>query len=354
MTSVATETCVPTPDSVGMLHDFVSHIEEDHDIKIDTDPDGARVIENSGYRITMSAAEAGLRIRLTGPGPEMMVFFKDAIAQHVAEFDAELAQSLRWTGETAVTGTLPENFRILTLVRRSEPMPGLVRATVTVEDQAMFGVDGLHLRLMLPAMAGRAPVWPSMAANGAPVWPQGEDRLHTRTITIRDARPEVRELDLDVVSHGEGLISGWASGAELGAQIGSMGPVGETTLSVAQDYLMIADQTGLPAVARFLENVPNGSTGQVICEAPSDAALRAYLPETGFDVKAIPTADFSAQMQANVAQILRPGVTDNALFMGEFSDAQALRKVFKGTLGLGKGEQLSVAYWRRGETGFDG
>ena len=148
MTPVATETCVPTQESAVMLNDFVSHIEHDHDITVDTDDDGGRFIENAGFRITMSAAAEGLRIRVTGPSPDMLVFFKDAIAQHVAEFDAEVAKSLRWTGETSQVGALPDNFRILTLSQRSEPMPGLVRATVTVEDDALFSVEGLHLRMM--------------------------------------------------------------------------------------------------------------------------------------------------------------------------------------------------------------
>lgn len=351
MTSVSTETCVPTLDPTAMLDDFVAHIESDHDVAVDTDEAGARFVENAGFRITLSATDAGLCIRLTGPNPNMMVFFKDAIAQHVAEFDTELAKSLRWTGETSVTGGLPENFRILTLRDKSYPMPGLVRATVTVEDQTIFETEGMHLRLMLPATPGAVPVWPSMGANGAPVWPQGADSLHARYITIRHARPDLRELDLDVVSHGDGLISGWASDAEIGAEIGAMGPVGELALPEAKDYLLVADQTGLPAVARFLESIPQGATGHVICEADTD--LHAYLPETDFAVTAIPRTDFSRDMRVCVEQALRPGTTGYALFLGEFQDAQALRKVFKGDLGLGKGEQLSVAYWRRGESGFE-
>lgn len=351
MTSISTETCVPASDPTEMLDDFVSHIENDHDVAVDTDDAGARFIENAGFRITLSATDAGLSIRLTGPNPSMMVFFKDAIAQHVAEFDAEIAKSLRWTGEASVTGGLPENFRILTLRAKSYPMPGLVRATVSVEDQSIFETEGMHLRLMLPATPGAVPVWPSMGANGAPVWPQGADSLHARYITIRNVRPASNELDLDVVSHGDGLISGWASDAEIGAEIGAMGPVGEIDLPKAKDYLLVADQTGLPAVARFLETVPPGAMGQVICEADTD--LHAYLPKTDFAVTAIPRTDFSRDMRLCVQEALRPGTTDYALFLGEFQDAQALRKVFKGELGLGKREQLSVAYWRRGATGFE-
>lgn len=352
MTSVATQTCVATSDPAAMLNDFVSHIETEHEVTVETDEMGARFIENAGFRITLSAVDSGLRIRLTGPDANMMVFFKDAIAQHVAAFDAEVAKSLRWTGETSVAGDLPDNFSILTLREKSYPMPGLVRATVTVSDDTIFETEGLHLRLMLPAKPGTEPVWPSMGANGAPVWPQGDHSLHARYITIRHARPDKRELDLDVVSHGDGLISSWASVAEIGAEIGAMGPVGEVALPEAKDYLLVADQTGLPAVARFLEQVQSGTTGHVICEA--DADLNTYLPPTSFSVTAIPRSDFSRDMRACVEQALRPGVTDYALFLGEFQDAQTLRKTFKTDLILGKGQQLSVAYWRRGEAGFEG
>lgn len=353
MTSIATETIVPTSDALAMLNDFVSHIEEDHDAVVETDPSGARFIENAGFRITLSATPPGLKIQLTGPSADMMVFFKDAIAHHVAEFDAELAQSLRWSGESSVVGNLPENFHILTIKSRSTPMPGLVRVTVRVDRAELFETDGMHLRLMLPAKLGRAPVWPSMGANGAPVWPQGEDSLHARYITIRSARADKQELDLDVVNHGDGLISGWASHADIGAEIGAMGPIGETSLPVARDYLIIADQTGLPAVARFLETLPDDARGQVICEADTQDALTQYLPDTKLSVAALPRAAFSKDMRDLVQSNLRPGETDNALFLGEFEDAQSLRKLFKGTLDLGKGQQLSVAYWRRGEAGFE-
>ncbi|MEM6587336.1 MAG: siderophore-interacting protein [Pseudomonadota bacterium] len=354
MTSFATETFVATPDAVKMMDAFMSHVEEDHDLTPQTDADGGRFVESNGYRMCMSVAGMGLRIQLSGPEEQMMLFMKEAVATHLASFDKDLAKSLRWTGETAIAGTLPESFNLLTLVHRSEPMPGLVRATVTAEDDRVFASDAIHLRMMLPCNIGRVPVWPSMAANGSPVWPQGDDRLHMRAITIRHARPEMRELDLDVVSHGEGLISGWASGAKIGAQIGAMGPLGDKALPEVSDYLLIADQTGLPAVARHLETVPDGATGYVICEAESDDVLRGYLPKTRFELKAIPSASFSDDMRAHVQTVLRPGVTGHAVFLGEFDDAQALRKVFKGTLGLGKGEQISASYWRRGQTGFEG
>lgn len=353
MTAIVTETCVPTKDAQSMLSAFVSHIESDHEVDMETDQAGARYIENAGFRITLSAKEEGLGIHISGPNPEMMVFFKDAVVQHVAAFDPEIASALRWSGETAKAGDLPENFRVLRLLRKSHPMPGLVRVTVTSDDDGLFSTQGIHLKMMLPETPGRAPVWPSMGENGAPVWPQGDDRLHARYLTIRHVRPSVREMDLDVVEHGDGLISSWASHANIGEDIGAMGPAGEAVLPLAQDYLLASDLTGAPALARYLENMPPNTNGQVLCEASDLEQLSEYLPQTHFALTPIPSTAFSTVLREAVNNTLRPGRTDYALFTGEFDDAQYMRKIFKGPLGLGKGQQISVAYWRRGQVGFE-
>lgn len=352
MDHVATEALVPFADPDAVLQGIVSHIETDHDAQFATDDAGARYIENAGFRIALQSRTGGLHIALSGPNENMLVFFKDGIARHVAEIDPALADNLRWSGETAEQGRLPDAFRILTVAAKSQPMPGMVRVTLKVADAGFFAAEGIHLKMMLPVMAGRAPVWPAMGANGAPVWPQGDDRLHDRFLTIRAQRPETREVDLDVVSHGDGLISSWAMQAQPGDEIGAMGPVDNTRLGAAERYLLAADRTGLPAIARILEKLPN-ALGDVVGEADSLEALRAYLPDSRFTLHHLPPDRFAGGVTDYASGLAGPGAVGFALFLGEFSSAQSMRKFFRAGLGLGKGEQLSVAYWRDGKAGFD-
>jgi len=76
MKSVVTETCVPTADPTAMLNEFVSHIESDHDVAVETDETGARFVDNAGFRITLSATDDGLSIHLAGPNPSLRVLFQ--------------------------------------------------------------------------------------------------------------------------------------------------------------------------------------------------------------------------------------------------------------------------------------
>ena len=335
------------------LSAFQKHIEADHEVTFETAPDGGRYVENAGFRIAFKVEDAGLRITISAPLPDMLVFIKEAVAKHVAELDADLARNLRWTGETAIVGDLPENFRVGEVTNRATPMQGLVRVTLKIADAAFFGSPGLHIKIMLPAIAGRSPSWPRMGANGAPIWPRGEDALHARYITIIGSRASDGEIDIDVAAHGDGLISSWAMNCEVGQQVGIMGPIGSVEIPDAETAVLAADLTALPTVARALAHGRFGPKAWIIGEAPDEGALRAYLGDPDLPVLALATDAFSTRLSAAAQEVMNGQTPDFAFFAGEFSDAQALRKVFKGTFGLGKGQQLSVPYWRHGTAGFE-
>lgn len=350
--SVRTETVIKVPNPQSLMDEFVHHIEEDHDAAFEVGPDGSRYLENVGFRVEFLPLPDGLKIAIKGPHQGMLVFVKDAVAQHVGAFDAELAKSMRWSGEAEAEGELPANFRILKVTAKSAPMSGLVRVTLHVPDSAFFAEAGIHLKMMLPASAGRPPVWPRIGANGAPVWPQGDDALHARFMTIRHARPDASEIDIDIAAHGDGLISNWAMNATEGQEIGALGPIGNVEIPNADSYLLAADLTGLPTIARFLEDATHSFAAQIVAEAASIEALREYLPATDAGLHHLETKEFSNSVLETAKAHAADGVS-YAYFAGEFQDAQDLRKYFKATLGLGKGKQLSAPYWRRGTAGFE-
>lgn len=347
-----TKTLAPFPNSKEVLRTFVDHVEADHDVSFASSEDGFQVIENAGVRVALRAQPIGLEIKLSGPNSAMFVFFKDAIFRHLADIDPTLAAQIRWSGETAIEGELPQNFRILRVVQKSTPLSGMVRLTLSVSDEAFFENPGLHLKMILPSVADRQPIWPRMGQNGAPVWPQGDDALHARFLTIRAIRSEQNEIDLDVVCHGDGLISSWAMSASPGDEIGAMGPTDYESLPNVDRVFLAADQTGLPLVARFLENLPENVTGDVIGGAEDLNGLVQYLPETNLEITHIHPTEFSRRILQRTQKLAVSGCYRTAVFAGEFADAQALRKVFKGTMGLGKGEQISMPYWSKGKAGF--
>mgnify|MGYP001802130492 CR=1 FL=1 len=150
--------------------------------------------------------------------------------------------------------------------------------------------------MMLPAVAGRAPVWPEMGANGAPVWPTGEDALHARFMTVRFERPADREIDVDVAAHGDGLISSWAMNAMPGQQIGVMGPVGNLELPDADTKVLAADLTGLPTIARALEDRAFGENTRIVAEAENLQALKVYLGAEEIEETALQSGQFASEV----------------------------------------------------------
>ncbi|WP_208354309.1 siderophore-interacting protein [Pseudaestuariivita rosea] len=351
MSFVDTQTLVSTENPDEILAEFVHHLEDDHDIQFQKMHDGSRVVEQEAFRVAFRVELDGLSVSIRAPNEGALVFFKEEIARHISEIDAIAAKGIRWSGEASREGELPPNFNVLTVVSSLEIFPGMQRVTLKMPGLKDVLEDGLHLKLMLPANPGRTAVWPKMAANGAPVWPEGKDALHARYMTIVQIRPDVEEIDLDMVRHGDGLISRWAQKASIDDEVGAMGPAGMQGLPKAERYLMAADMTGLSSAARIMERLPKNATGAVIVAAPTQCDLAEYLPASNLTIYRIAPEDFEEDvipLLGQLAAVVRP---EQAWFAGEFTNAQAARKLFRQN-GLSKGTQLSVAYWRRNQPGF--
>jgi NADPH-dependent ferric siderophore reductase len=94
-----------------------------------------------------------------------------------------------------------------------------------------------------------------------------------RTYTVRKWLPEIPEMWLDFVVHGdEGLAGPWAAGAQPGDEILFMGPGGGYRPNPEADWHLLAgDESALPAIGAALEGMPEG------------AVVRAYLEVSGPD-----------------------------------------------------------------------
>ncbi|MEM7059910.1 MAG: siderophore-interacting protein [Pseudomonadota bacterium] len=352
MSNAITDAVVPVANPSDALEMFVRHLKEDHGIALDDREDGGKFLAMDGFRVDFQPRSNGLYVRVEAQNAGSLIFFKEEVAEHVAEIDPTAAENIRWSGEVAEAGSLPPNFKVLKVITAGEVFPGMLRVTLTHEDVASMTRDGIHLRLMMPFDRTRKPVWPRMAANGTPVWPQGDDKLHARFITLRHVRPEDGQVDIDIVRHDGGLISDWALQATAGQTVGVMGPAGPVKLPTMQGLFLAADGTGLPAVARYLELVTEDASGDVVVALPDGYGPFEYLPKSSLAVHTLPPERFAEEIMGRAEDLTEPGTTKYAFFAGEFQNAQDLRGVFKGKLGLDKHTQISTAYWRRGVCGF--
>lgn len=171
--------------------------------------------------------------------------------------------------------------------------------------------------------------------------------------TLRRWRPEVGELDILMVLHGdEGPASAWAARAEPGDRVALWGPRTAYHPPAGTDELiLVADETGLPAVAAIIEQRPARVPVVVLAEVGS-AANRPPLPSAD-DVEVrwlsrdgAPPGSTTLLADA-VRGLAAPRGTPYVWGGGESRAMTAVRRHVRDVWGLPRSAVSLVAYWRR-------
>ncbi|MCF4121441.1 siderophore-interacting protein [Antribacter sp. KLBMP9083] len=171
--------------------------------------------------------------------------------------------------------------------------PSFVRITFTGDDLDRFADNGRDQRIkfVLPAPCGG---WDDLVRDD-PDWFTAwrelpdERRNPLRTYTVRSVRQRTREVDVDVVLHGDsGPASRWALGAAPGEPLVLMGPnaafdgphggVEFAPPSRSHALLLAGDETAVPAITAICESLPEDAVGEVFLEVPH--------PEDGWALEA--------------------------------------------------------------------
>ncbi|MDI3418851.1 siderophore-interacting protein [Streptomyces luteolus] len=107
----------------------------------------------------------------------------------------------------------------------------------------------------------------------------------TRTYTVRAWDPELRELTVDFVVHGDaGLAGPWSTAVRPGEQLRFLGPGGGYAPDAAADWhLLVGDESALPAIAASLVRIPAGAPVHAFVEVsgPEEERYAAASPEGG-------------------------------------------------------------------------
>jgi NADPH-dependent ferric siderophore reductase len=170
--------------------------------------------------------------------------------------------------------------------------------------------------------------------------------------TLRRWRPEARELDILCVLHTDaGPASAWAERARPGDPVALWGPRTAYAPPPGTDwYLLVADETGLPAVAAILESLPDGTTARVFAEVASEDE-RQQLPESpSFEVTWLHRDGAPPGTTTLLADAVRampwPGGTPYVWGGGESRTMTQVRRYVRRDVGLDRAAVSLVAYWR--------
>ena len=162
----------------------------------------------------------------------------------------------------------PFAFRLLQVVRSTRIAPQMVRVTLGGDALAGFRSDAADdgSRLYFPADPTDAS-WVPTVDGSTLVFPEDQPRPPGREFTPRRHDPAAGELDFDFVVHGDGAAASWAANAAPGHYLGVSGPRRSRVLAGAVDgYVLAGDATGLPSIARRLEELPSGTPVIAIVE----------------------------------------------------------------------------------------
>jgi NADPH-dependent ferric siderophore reductase len=204
--------------------------------------------------------------------------------------------------------------------------PSFLRVTFTgpsFDDLAPNGWDQ-RIKVLLPT-----------ADRGLRDCPRGDDwyaewralpeehRNPMRTYTVRAARPERREIDVDFVLHGAtGPASAWAESAAAGDEVVLIGPnarfPGPTggfewhPPAAAQCLVVAGDETAVPAVCAIVESLPPGGAARVFMEVPDAGDILPLAVPVGVEVTWLPRRPTGAPRGALLTAAVIGAVRDLA------------------------------------------
>ncbi|WP_210439963.1 siderophore-interacting protein [Nocardioides xinjiangensis] len=179
-------------------------------------------------------------------------------------------------------------------------------------------------------------------------------RPFARRITVRSWDEARGQLTLDIAAHGDvGHAGRWALHASPGDRLQLRGPAGGyRPHPEADSYLMVGDESALPAIAACAEAVPAGRPVVAVVEV-EDAAGEVPLSSSGvLDVRWVHRASHAGDpddlLAETVRALPRPPGTVSAFVHGEAAATRAVRRVLLGER-IVREELLSCSpYWRRG------
>ncbi|MER5778335.1 siderophore-interacting protein [Streptomyces sp. NPDC002039] len=178
--------------------------------------------------------------------------------------------------------TFPIVLRELTVLRVADVTPGMRRVTLGGPQLAAFRKNGLelpalrtegfddHVKFFFAEEEGGDPVLPGQNVSSLD-WP-ADARPLTKDYTPVRFDPEAGEIDFDFVNHAGGVASSWAQAAKPGDVTWIAGPKMSHGHPEGADWLLaIGDETALPAIARWLEEMPEGTRARVFVEVGEDS-----------------------------------------------------------------------------------
>jgi NADPH-dependent ferric siderophore reductase len=256
-------THIAVPESAALIQQAAAYYRS-HDCDVQGDTTETRISVSIGH-INLVGRHDGLEVEVGATTEVGVVQMKAAIISLLQGAAPTADLDCRWQGAGKTSGKLP-NFRELTVGAVTDLSPHMRRVRLHGADLDCYDTDSIHVRLLIPPRGVTQPKWPTLAENGMPVWPGGADTVEQRVYTICAIDAKAGWIDVDFVMHGDnGPGSSFAMHASAGDLVAMTGPLGNP-LAAADWVLLAGDETALPAIGRYLAELPSDVDGHAVIE----------------------------------------------------------------------------------------
>ncbi|MBB2942558.1 NADPH-dependent ferric siderophore reductase [Actinoplanes lutulentus] len=240
------------------------------------------------------------------------------------------------------------------VVTRVEQLtPHMVR--VVVGGEALAGIEAgqftdHYIKVIFPQPGADYPEPFDMGAIRETMpretWPS------VRTYTVRKWLPEIHEMWVDFVVHGDSGIAGpWAAQAKPGDPFRFMGPGGGYAPSADADWHLLAgDESALPAIAAALEGMPEDAVARVFLEVESPDEEQKLSAGAGVEITWLHRGarPVGVLLCDAVRTAVLPEGQGQVFVHGEANLVRDLRGYLRRELAMPL-DQLSISgYWRNG------
>jgi len=239
----------------------------------------------------------------------------------------------------------PIRQRALQVLRVTDLTPRMRRITLggaALEGFTSLGSDD-HVKLLFAADAQQ-----QAALEAGEMSRDGSARPVMREYTPRRIDLGALELDIDFVLHGDGPASTWAAQAAVGQTLHIAGPRASLVVTDAFDsYLLIGDETAIPAIARRLQELPAGRRAVVLIQVEDAREQQPLASDAEVEVTWVLRHEDDL-----LEQVRRLSLPAGSLYSWVALEKRLSRDIKGLLLEKGVAEQAlkAVAYWRADDT----
>lgn len=239
--------------------------------------------------------------------------------------------------------------------------PNMIRVQLETMQGRRWYADGRgdeRIDIALPREGRTVADFQAFTESGAE-GPAPEIEATWRHYTVRRVHDGGSRLDIDFAVHEGGFASGWAERAEPGHVVGLFDGGHHPSQyhqppADAEHQLLVADATGLPGLARILEELAPGARATAIVEVPTAEDRQDLATEGDVTIEWLVGSGNGLGPSALPEAIAAQHVPDSPWYAWVACEAAASRRIrthLRREMGLARDRHHAIGYWNESLTG---